>query len=441
MSLEPPVEQALPEPSAGALRADRVRRWIGILSAYFTAQSLTQLLSIAAGLVFIRFMPVHEFSLYTLAFSVISFFTFTTDLGSTTSLLHFYQRTNSEGTPFEPYFAAVLSLRRMAFLLGAAGVLLAFPLFASSKGFAWTPIALATAGILVHVWFQIQTSIRVLALRLRGRYAQSYRAEVSGAALRLLLAGAMKLTQLFSAWIGVAVTALGSALSATLARPQKPTVTWSEDLGLYRKRILRYLLPTLPSALYFSIQGPLTIWLSATFGSTRTIAEVGAVGRLGLIVGMFSSMIGVVFLPRLAAISDDRLYQRRALQYGSMLFLLAASLLAAAALLPRLFLLLLGPHYSGLHRELLLIVAGSGLALLGGYVGGVNFARGWIRFQGATLLVELATQVLLIRLLPLSSTAGVLVFTLLSTATGLSLQCVILALGFQRPAWVRWTYS
>jgi hypothetical protein len=188
------------------------------------------------------------------------------------------------------------------------------------------------------------------------------------------------------------------------------------------------------------VQGPLTIWLSATFGSARTIAEVGAIGRLGLLVGMFTSMIGVVFLPRLAAIADDRLYRRRALQYGALLLLAAGSLLAAAAVVPSLFLLLLGPHYRGLHRELLLIVAGSGLALLGSYVNGINFARGWIRFQAASLVVELVTEILFIKLLPLDSTAGVLTFTLLGAATGLILQCVVLAIGFRRPELVRWAY-
>ena len=40
-----------------------LRRWIGILSAYFTTQTLTQLLGIAAGLLLINVLPVAEFAL------------------------------------------------------------------------------------------------------------------------------------------------------------------------------------------------------------------------------------------------------------------------------------------------------------------------------------------------------------------------------------------
>lgn len=445
-----PSPEILPAPSsppapidARAVLRDRARRWIGILSAYFTAQTLTQLLGIAAGLLLIRFMPVREFALYTLAFSVVSFFNFLTDLGSTTSLLHFYHRAAGEGTAFEPYFAAVLSLRRAAFLLGAAAVVIAFPYAAAAKGFGWWQIALVTAGILINVWFQIQASIRVLALRLHNRYAQSYRADVGGTVLRLLLAGLMVVTQQLAAWVGVAATAASTGLSALIARPAAPiapTIAGGPAAGLapYRRKVVRYLLPTLPSALYFSVQGPLIIWLSATFSSTRTIAEVGALGRLGLVVGMFTSLIGVVFLPRLARIVDERQYFMRFLQFGALLLAVAVSLLLFAVLLPKVFLFILGAHYAGLDSELLLVIGGAGLSLLDGYLVSVNIARSWTRWQTAFLIAQVATQAGLIALFPLTSTYNVLRFNFLSAGVAFGLQTIICTLGFTRPHWVRW---
>ncbi len=359
-------------------------RWAKILSAYFTAQTLTQLLGIAAGLLFVNFMPVREYALYTLASSVITFFSFVTDLGSTTSLVHFYHRTAREGGDFRGYQGAVLSLRRVAFALGAAAVVVVFPWTAVAKGFGTAEAALATAAILAGVGFQIPVSLRVLVLRLEDRYARSYQAEMAGAALRLVLAGLLVAASWLQAWLAVLSSALGSVLSFFIARPETGEAP-PADLEPYRRDVLRYLLPTLPSALYFSIQGPLTVWLAATFGATRTIAEVGALGRLGLLVGIFSSLTGVVFLPRLARITDDRLYLRRALQFGGLLVALVLSLFLAAALAPDLLLMLIGDNYSGLRRELLLALAGSGLALLDGYVVSVNLARSWTRWQGAAM--------------------------------------------------------
>lgn len=424
---------------AGSLFRERLRRWVKILSAYFTAQTLTQLAGIAAGLLFVNLMPVREFALYTLAFSVITFFNFASDLGSSTSLVYFFHQARKEGSDFAPQLAAVLSLRRLAFLLGAVAVVAAFPRTAGAKGFGLTESLEVTGGILLCVWFQIGSSLRVLALRLEDRYGPSYRAEIAGGLTRLLLAAAMVATFRLEAWLGVLTSAVAAAVVYFLARPVSAAAPVSRiDLRPYRRRVIRYLLPTLPSALFFAVQGPLNVWLAATFGGTRNIAEVGALGRLGLLVGIFSSLTGVVFLPRLARIADERLYRRRFLQFGAALAAVALAMLVAAAAFPGLFLLLLGKHYAGLHRELLLVVGGAGLTLLDGYAVSVNLARSWTRWQGAAVGSLIAVQALLVALLPLSTTAGVLSFNLLGGATALLGQLAILTLGFTRPSWVHW---
>ncbi|HEX9943783.1 MAG TPA: hypothetical protein VGG03_17360 [Thermoanaerobaculia bacterium] len=428
----------LPLAAEGASLRSRLASWARILSAYFSTQTLVQLAGIAAGLLFVNFMPVREFALYTLAFSVIAFFTFVTDLGSTTSLLYFFQRSLKDGEDFQPWYDAVRSLRRGAFLIGAAAVLVAFPRLAAAKGYGVGEALLVTGGIVLCVWFQIAQALRVLALRLADRYGASYRAELAGALTRLLLAAALVASALLRSWLGVLAAAAGSAAVALLARPALRTAAAPVDLRPYRRKVLRYLLPTLPSAVYFAVQGPLTVWLAATFGATRNIAEVGALGRLGLLVGLFSSLTGVVFLPRLARITDERLYRRRSLQFGAALAVAALAMLAAAAAAPGLFLLLLGKNYAGLDRELLLVVAGAGVSLLDGYLVSVNLARSWTRWQGLAVAGLVAVQAGLVALLPLSTTAGVLTFNLLGGAAALAGQLAIVAVGFTRPRWVHW---
>lgn len=414
-----------------------LRRWIGILSAYLTAQTLTQLLGIAAGLLLINVLPVAEFALYTLALSVITFFTFASDLGSTSSLVYFFHRARTAGEDFQPYLDAVLSLRRAAFLLGALAVAAGFPWMATAKGFGVAESLLVTGGIVLSVWFQISASLRVLALRLAARYGQSYRAEVAGGGIRLLLVLALVASRLLWAWLAVLASALAAAGAALLARSAGEGRA-STDLRPYRRRVLRYLVPSLPSALYFSIQGPLTIWLAASFGGTRNIAEVGALGRLGLILGILSNLTGVVFLPRLARITEEAVYRRRYLQFGSLLLSAALGLVVLAALFPEAFLFLLGKRYAGLHRELLLVMAGTGLTLLGGYAVSVNLARSWNRWEGLAVLALIGAQAFLVSVLPLSTTSGVLLFQVFTALVGLLLQLLITLGGFLRPRWVQW---
>ena len=425
------------EPTAGRRTQlqRRARVWLGILSAYFGSQTLTQLLGIAAGILFVRYMPVGEFALYTLGSSVITFLAFTTDLGSTTSLVHFYRRAREEGEDFAGYLAAVLSLRRMAFAVAAVGVAVAFPLVATAEGFAALDVAVATMAVLVAVAFQIGASVRVLALRLDDRYGASYRAELAGAGLRLALALAMVAAALLQSWLGLGVAAAGSALTWWLAQSREAAAA-AVPQPRHRAAILRYLLPTLPSALYFSLQGPLIVWLASTFGAARNIAEVGALGRLGLVVGIFGGLTGVVFVPRLARVADERLWLRRVVQFGFVNVAIGAALVGIAWLAPQPFLWVIGAQYSSLAAELLLVVTGAALTLVGGYLVAVNMSRGWVRWQSPAMLVLAASQAAMIAAMRLDTTAGLLTFNALSALVGLGLQVVILVAGNARPALV-----
>jgi O-antigen/teichoic acid export membrane protein len=431
------VGEAVTTAPAAAGPGGQIRRWAGILTAFFTAQGLVQLAGVAAGLLLVRTLPVREFALYTLALSVVTFFTFLSDLGSTTSLVHFFHRARQEGEPAEPYFEAVLSLRRIAFLVGAAGVVLLFPRAAAREGFGTVETLLVTGGIVLSVWFQIQASLRVLALRLADQYQVSYRAEVAGAGVRLLAVGALILAARLYAWLGILAGVVATATVSFLSRPSKG-LPQTADLRPFRRQVLRYLLPTLPSALYFAVQGPLTVWLAATFGAARNIAEVGAVSRLGMIVGLFASLSSVVLLPRLARITDERLWRLRAVQSGGLLLGVALSLLAVAVLFPAPLLWILGQGYAGLDRELALVVAGAGLALMDGYLVSLNLARSWTRWQGLAVVSLVVSQAVLLALLPLDTTAGVLTFNLLSGAAVLLGQLAITAVGFIRPERVLW---
>jgi len=420
------------------MTSQRAIRWTQILASYFTSQGLVQGTSVLAGLLFVNFLPVGEFALYTLAASVLAFFTFVTDLGSTSSLLYFFHRTRLEDreSEFVEYVGAVHGLRRLAFLAGAAIVAAGLPWAARAQGFHWPGILLATAAVLLTASFQIDAAIRVLALRLLDRYSQSYRAEVLGALARLVAAGLIVAAGWWVAGLALGTAALGAAVTAWRAAAGAGAP--APGAGRRRREVVRYLQPTLPSALYFSIQGPLVVWLAATFGGTRQIAEVGALGRLGLVVSLFSGLVGVVFLPRLARLKDERLYLRRYLQFGLALAGLASAPVGLAAAAPSWFLLVIGSQYAGLDRELVLVMIGSGLNLLGGFAVGVNNARSWTRMQGLATLLLCLTQALLVTVLRLDTASGVLLFGALSSATGLCLQLLITAGGFLSPRMVAW---
>ncbi len=421
-----------------------VRRWLGLLGAYFSAQAVAQLAGVFAGLLLVRHLPLREFALYSLALSAVSFFVFASDLGSTTSLLYFARMTREQGgeAEFARYLAAVSSLRRGAFALGALGVLVIFPAVGLSRGFARGETLGATVAILFAVWGQISGSISLLTLRLRDGYRRAYAAEMAGGIVRLVGAAGLILLGALSGWLAVFSNAAGAVTIAAWSRaPRALSAPVGESLVRYRREVLRYLTPSLPAARDYSIQGPLVIWLAATFGSTRTIAEVGALGRLAMLFSLFNGLVPTLLLPRLSHMTDDRHWQKRSLAFAALLLALGGSVWALSRVAPGPFLWILGSRYAGLTHELPFSIAAAVLGLLGAYFVAVNLSRSWNRWEGLAVLGLAASQAVLVAFLPVGTTAGALAFNVASAAVGLVLQVLIYAVGCRRPERVRWMKS
>ncbi len=423
------------------LGASRISEWAAILRDYFAWQALGQLVTISTGLLLVNFMPVQEYALYTLLASGMIFLIFFCDLGMTGSLVYFRREANGRGISYETYVLAAQQMRRWLFGLSAPLFVALLLYLGKQGGFGVTVTLCGALIVLLAVWFQIAGSIRLVVLRTEGRYRQSYYAETLGSVCRLIAAGGMAASSMLYGLLGIVTNALGSFLTASTAHryDQDGLATEARHQAASstaRKEMIRYILPTAPSAVYFSFQGPLVVWLSATFAGTQSVAEVGALGRLGIILGLFSGLIPVIIIPRLAAVVDEGLYRRRYAQYGLALMLGTMGMLAAVAELPGLFLALLGSNYAGLDHELFVVVGTAGLGLLAGYAVAINQARGWVRWQPLALVIVVAAQAGFVAILPLSTTMGVLWFGFASAAVGFACQICINAIGLCRSAWV-----
>lgn len=406
-------------------------------ATFFAVHVTQQAVVLATGLLFIHSLSIEEFAVYTMATSVVLTFAFATDMGSSSALMHFYYQAQLGREPYGPMAAAVLSLRRWMFFAGAPVAVGVLAAWLRSNGHTAPMIAVASVLVIATVWVQVQGTTRIVVLRLEGHYARSYRAEVWAALARLGAAGAVIALGLTTATWALATALVSAVVLAAVAHEGQLPVSVKSGRALQRK-VLRYLAPSLPGAIYFAIQGQFVIWCAALFGNLTLVANIGALGRLGLIVGAFGGLSQVVFLPRLVQITDDRLFLRRLVQFGAILTAVAGVLFAAAVAAPSAFLWLLGETYESLSGELPLIVLAAGLGLIGGYLGAVALARSWNRLQPAALLVMIAAQVALLFWLRLDTTMGVAWFAVGSALAGLLAQLAIVTAGLVRPSWVTW---
>jgi len=408
-----------------------------VAATFFAVHLTQQAVALGTGLLFIHYLSIEEFAIYTMATSVLLTFVFATDMGSSSALMHFFHQSQLSKEPYAHMANAVLSLRRWMFLAGAPVAATVMAAWLRSNHLSTPIIALACVLVVATVWVQVQGTTRIVVLRLEGDYARSYRAEVWAALTRLGAAAALIAMGLTTATWALATALVSAVTLAWVAHagrmPRAVTSARAEQ-----RKVLRYLAPSLPSAVYFAVQGQLVIWCAAWFGGLTLVANIGALGRLGLIVGAFGGLSHVVFLPRLMQITDERLFVRRLLQFGAVLTALAGALFAASVVAPFAFLWLLGETYDSLSRELPLIVLASGLTLVAGYLGAVALARSWNRLQPAALLILVALQAVLLVWLRLDTTMGVAWFAVGSAAASLATQLAIIAAGLARPSWVAW---
>ncbi len=425
------------DPQPTVLPFGTARRWTKVAATFFAVHFTQQVVTLATGLLFIHYLSVEEFAIYTMATSVLLTFAFATDLGSSSALMHFFHQSQLGREPYANMATAVLSLRRWMFLAGAPVAVPILVVWGRANGLTSAMIMLASALVVATVWVQVQGTTRIVVLRLEGDYARSYRAEVVAALARLGAAAAVIALGVTSA-IWALATALVSAFALAWVAHDGRIPRAAAAVRPLQRKVLRYLAPSLPSAVYFAVQGQLVIWCAAWFGGLTLVANIGALGRLSLIVGAFGGLSHVVLLPRMAQIVDDRLFTRRLVQFAAILTVMAGVLFAASVAWPSALLWLLGDSYNSLSKEVPLIVLAAGLSLLGGFFGGVANARSWNRLQPAALLLMMAAQVVMIMWLRLDTTLGVAWFAVGSAAAGLASQLAIVTTGLVRPSWVAW---
>lgn len=395
-----------------------------------------RLLAAISGLLLVRLLPVNEYGFYTLVLSAFTFICTFSDLGATETLSFFRWRAGKKNKSWMPYFYAVLRFRRTVFLLGF--VASAAYIFYTGRhiGEDAQTIIFGIALVGLAAWFAIQSGIISYVLRLEQRFRQSYAVELSNESTKLFAVGMIWLTGVATALAGMAGVALGALIAAVVAtrllgqRFAKSGMPKQRHAHQSSRILLGQIMPILPGTIHFTLQGPLIAWLAAYYGSVVNVAEVGALGRIGVLIGVISGFTGTVFVPRLIAISDEILFFRRYLHWWLVMLSFGAAMMMAVIAFPEVLLYLLGGAYSGLHLELIIATATAVIATWGAFSWHINRARGWVKYQPYRVPVIVAGQIIMFLMLDFSTTQGVLSFGLATMMLDVLFQTLISTVGF-----------
>ncbi len=397
-----------------------------LLTKFVSVQVVVQLLGAASGILLVRALSAQEYAYFTIANSMLATISILADSGVSIGVTSIGGKVWQDRLRFGELINTALRLRRYLGLIAAAIVTPILVWLLVSNGAPKPYSAAITLAVLIALNYQLLTGVLGVVPRLHSEVSRVQKLDAMAAVMRLLLLVAAYFifldtaVALFAGLVGlIAQYVFLKRWAADNIEPRAPINREDQStiLGIVKHQA--------PNAVFYCLQGQLTVWLISVFGNTANIAEVGALGRLGMIFAVVASVMSGIVLPGVARIQSAKLLRRRYFQIVVGFFLFGAFLLVISLLFPEELLWILGKKYAHLQKEIPLMMFGAALSAISGAMQSFNATRGWVKHYWINIPCILALQTILIILLDMSNVRDVLLFGALSLLSGIILSAAI----------------
>ncbi len=280
MISSPPADSATPSARLGFGPTLQVARRIG---QFASVQMLVQLIGFATGIFLVRQMRQTEYALFTIANTMQGTLNILADVGISIGMISIGGRVWQDSHRFGELISTGLHLRRKLGLISILGVtpILYFMLTRNGASLSYT--ILLVGAVLAGLFAQLSVGVLEVIPRLRADVRQIQIIDFSTSTARLLILLSLGFVFL-NAGVAVSVGAGALLLQYLLLRRYAANVIdlQAKENPEDRKAIMTLIRKQAPNAIFFCLQGQITIFLISFFAHRPgAIAEVGALGRLG----------------------------------------------------------------------------------------------------------------------------------------------------------------
>lgn len=398
-----------------------------LASKFLAGQGVIQAVNLATGLLLLRLLPVQEFALYSLAGALMSLASLGSNLGLTSAFITLGARVKDDPARLGSLFVTVRKYRVWLFALVTVVVICLIPSTASGRGWGWRVVGLSALLVIASNWVQLTQSLRTCVLDIHHDAGGLWNSGLAGAVVRLSLT-LLCCWLIPSAAMALFVNLLGLATIELMLirrgrRYMSDQAPADSQMGESVKSFVR---PLVPGAIYYAFRGQIPILLLGFFGNTTSIAGVGALGRLGQVLGLVGMLNVFLVQPYFARIPNKTGFVKKGLIVLCAYFFLATLLLSSSYLVPEWWMLLIGQNYVELKPLLPLAFSIPLLAILGDILYIFLMSRGWTKGQNWTIYFGLSVQVLFILTARVDTARGALLLNLFAFAAHAAVQIVLL---------------
>jgi len=370
------------------------------------------------GLLCVRLLPVSDYAKFAVLFGYMSSISVLLDTGVTSTLAPLVGEQIDNLQLIANYVASIRRIISRVYLVLAPIAAVVFIFLVQKQHWGALVVAQMIVVLLITAWFVRVSSTYGAVLVIRRDRSSYYRAQMMGSLGSLTLLAifwAFHALNIYAAILlnvcQILFIAITYYLRARKLLGQKGLATVQQE-----KAIVRLALPNVPGAAFYAIQGQITLMLITAFGhSTSSVANIGALNRLSQILVFFSQMNPILVEPFFAKLQASRL-KRTYLVAVFIVTVFAFGFSALAFLFPEIFLWILGPHYSELRVEVGLVVLGSAIRFVDGFMWMIHSSRRFVYWWNslANIICTILVQAAFLWKFDLSTVRSVLIFNVAS---------------------------
>lgn len=400
-----------------------ISKWIPLLFRFSAGQSVILAINLITGFLILRFLSISEYAIYIVASMLQTVVSLGTDRGMSQGVVTIGAPVREDAVSFGALVSAALRLRARLFLYVAPIVLvIAYTLLQGIEVHLQVILAVAVLA-LASGWVHQSGQVATAVLNANHDSSGLIRAGAAAALLRLFLvltvcewspfAGAALVVNLIASFVHTQL--LWRRCECHLVMPAQSPRNFSNELVAFMR-------PLLPGIIYYLMQAQIATILLALAGLTYAVAEVGALGRVGQIVGLLMLLNGFFVQPYFSRITSRAQYARRAWQLALLLAAAFVAVTLSAVAWPNAWLMVLGSKYQGLEGELVIALVGAQLSVAGAMLYSIVIASGRTSGQWVQIFLGVGAQILFLATSEINSTRAALVLTLLPAVTYVALQ-------------------
>ncbi|AWG22196.1 hypothetical protein FFWV33_12065 [Flavobacterium faecale] len=404
---------------------DRGLSILKLVSLVGSTEILLKGIGFVTGILVVRLLPVQEYAFYTLANTMAGTLIVLTDGGISNGVMSISGKVWKDPDKLGTVLATGLDLRRkFAVITLIIAVPIIIYLLLLNKA-SWLTAILIVLSLIPAFYADLSDSLLEITPKLHQDISSLQKNQITVGIGRLALT---LLTIFIFPWTFIILLASGlpriygnhklTKINAKFVNTdQKPD-------PVVRKEILKVVARILPNIIFFAFSGQIVIWILSVFGNANELASIGALGRFSILIGLFSSLLTTLFVPRFSRLEDNKSKILKAfLIFQVILFLFTSFVMLIVFLFPSQMLWILGTAYNGLSSELFLILLANCIGLISAMTGSLIGSRGHFLNPVLVIVMNLGTVTVAFFMWDLSTLQGILYYSILY-------QCISLTVNY-----------